>query len=41
MKRKLCLALSAVMLAGSLSGCSGGDQRTAGRYVQGFGGSGR
>ena len=24
MKRKLCLALSAVMLAGSLSGCSGG-----------------
>ncbi|MFR6216408.1 MAG: hypothetical protein ACLUKO_04975 [Enterocloster bolteae] len=40
MKRKLCLALSAVMLAGSLSGCSG-DQRTAGRYVQGFGGSGR
>ena len=24
MKRKICMALSAVMLAGSLAGCSGG-----------------
>ena len=41
MKRKLCLALSAVMLAGSRFWLFRGDQRTAGRYVQGFGGSGR